>query len=183
MVFITEKPRSLAWSRPKNLRICPRESMSSVAESSPSVSQLCPPRDWPHSHSPMWGLLCGGHRQLHAYPRNQTISWKGNSCLQKVLQIPRKDSQWTAQVTCPIISKSTEQEWVSVLRSQGEVLSYINIGDRGKCSRIENRGGGTSLVAHWLRLFASSAGTLGLIPGWGMEIPHIGQQGQRKTRK
>ena len=48
---------------------------------------------------------------------------------------------------------------------------------------MENRDGGTSLVAHWLRLCASNAGTLGLIPGWGMEIPHAAPQGQKKTRK
>ena len=31
---------------------------------------------------------------------------------------------------------------------------------------------GTSLVAQWLRLHASTAGAVGLTPGWGTKIPH-----------
>lgn len=31
---------------------------------------------------------------------------------------------------------------------------------------------GASLVAHWLRLGASSARGMDLIPGWGTRIPH-----------
>ena len=30
----------------------------------------------------------------------------------------------------------------------------------------------TSLVVQWLRLCASTAGDVGLIPGWGTKIPH-----------
>ena len=30
----------------------------------------------------------------------------------------------------------------------------------------------TSLVVQWLRLHASSARGMGLIPGWGTKIPH-----------
>ena len=31
---------------------------------------------------------------------------------------------------------------------------------------------GTSLVIQWVRLYASTAGGMGLIPGWGTKIPH-----------
>ena len=31
---------------------------------------------------------------------------------------------------------------------------------------------GTSLAVQWLRLCASGAGGAGLIPGWGLKIPH-----------
>ena len=31
---------------------------------------------------------------------------------------------------------------------------------------------GTSLVVQWLRLHASTAGAVGLTPGWGTKIPH-----------
>ena len=31
---------------------------------------------------------------------------------------------------------------------------------------------GTSLAVQWLRLYAPSAGSMGLIPGWGTKIPH-----------
>ena len=30
----------------------------------------------------------------------------------------------------------------------------------------------TSLVVQWLRICASTAGDVGLIPGWGTKIPH-----------
>ena len=36
-----------------------------------------------------------------------------------------------------------------------------------KCSNM-----GTSLVVQWLRLFTSTAGGAGLVPGWGTKIPH-----------
>ena len=36
-----------------------------------------------------------------------------------------------------------------------------------------------SLVAQWLRLHASFAGGMGLIPGWGTKIPHAVGQGQK----
>ena len=38
---------------------------------------------------------------------------------------------------------------------------------------------GTSLVVQWLRLCASNAGGVGLIPGWGMKIPHVSQHSQK----
>ena len=31
---------------------------------------------------------------------------------------------------------------------------------------------GTSLVVQWLRLCGSTAGGVGLIPGWGSQMPH-----------
>ena len=31
---------------------------------------------------------------------------------------------------------------------------------------------GTSLVVQWLRLCGSTAGDVGLIPGWGSQMPH-----------
>ena len=37
---------------------------------------------------------------------------------------------------------------------------------------------GTSLVIQWLRLYASTAGGMGLIPGWGTKIPHAMQCSQ-----
>ena len=33
-------------------------------------------------------------------------------------------------------------------------------------------GTGTFLAVKWLRLCPSSAGSMGLIPGWGTKIPH-----------
>ena len=43
---------------------------------------------------------------------------------------------------------------------------------------IQNLTIGTSLVAQWLKLFASSARGVGLIPSWGTKIPHAAQHGQ-----
>ena len=34
----------------------------------------------------------------------------------------------------------------------------------------------TSLAVQWLRLRISSAGGVGLIPGWGTTIPHAAQR-------
>ena len=43
---------------------------------------------------------------------------------------------------------------------------------------------GTSLAFQWLRLCASNARSLGLIPGWGTKIPHAVQCSQKiKTKK
>ena len=41
----------------------------------------------------------------------------------------------------------------------------------------------TSLVVQWLRLCASSAGIMGLIPGQRSKTPHAEQQGQKKGKK
>ena len=46
-----------------------------------------------------------------------------------------------------------------------------------------NNLGGTSLVAHWLRLHASSARALGWIPGQETKIPHALQGGGGKKKK
>ena len=42
---------------------------------------------------------------------------------------------------------------------------------------------GTSLVVQWLRLSASSAGGMSLIPGQGTEIPHVTWYSQKKKQK
>ena len=64
-------------------------------------------------------------------------------------------------------------------------------GPRGHRQRSEMAGGpkinvtyltsdvdGTSLVIQWVRLYASTAGGMGLIPGWGTKIPHAMQCSQ-----
>ena len=38
--------------------------------------------------------------------------------------------------------------------------------------KLKDRGTGTSLVVQWLRLYASTAGDTGLIPGWETKILH-----------
>ena len=35
------------------------------------------------------------------------------------------------------------------------------------------------MAGQWLRLSASTAGGLGLIPGWGTKIPHAEKPGQK----
>ena len=42
---------------------------------------------------------------------------------------------------------------------------------------------GTSLVAHWLKLWASSAGGTGSIPGRGTKILYAGWCGQKNNKK
>ena len=42
---------------------------------------------------------------------------------------------------------------------------------------------GTSLAGQWLRLHASTAGGVGLIPGCGTKIPHATQHGKKKKKK
>ena len=38
-------------------------------------------------------------------------------------------------------------------------------------------------MVHWLRLHASNAGGVGLIPGWETEIAYAAQRGQKKKGK
>ena len=38
---------------------------------------------------------------------------------------------------------------------------------------------GTSLAVQWLRLCASTAGGMGLIPGWGTKMSHATWHGQK----
>ena len=42
---------------------------------------------------------------------------------------------------------------------------------------------GTSLVVQWLGLWASTAGGVGLIPGWGTKIPHAAWHDQKLKNK
>ena len=42
---------------------------------------------------------------------------------------------------------------------------------------------GTSLVIQWFRLHASNAGGVGSIPGWGTNIPHAVEHGQKFFNK
>lgn len=46
--------------------------------------------------------------------------------------IPREDSQWTAQVTCPTTANSTSQKITAVPRSQGEVCPSQSHGLRAE---------------------------------------------------
>ena len=43
---------------------------------------------------------------------------------------------------------------------------------------IESLKNGTSLAVQWLRLGASTAGGVGLIPGRGTKIPHVAWRGK-----
>ena len=40
----------------------------------------------------------------------------------------------------------------------------------------------SSLVVQWLRLHISNAGAVGLIPGWGTNIPPASQHKQKKKK-
>ena len=42
---------------------------------------------------------------------------------------------------------------------------------------------GTSLVVHWLRLCASNAGSVGLVPSRGINIPHSAALPKKKKKK
>ena len=42
---------------------------------------------------------------------------------------------------------------------------------------------GNSLVVRWLRRRASTGGSMGLIPSWGIKIPQASQYSQNKTKK
>ena len=44
-------------------------------------------------------------------------------------------------------------------------------------------GWGTSLVVQWLRLFTSTAGGVGLIPGQRNKIPHAMEHGHKIKKK
>ena len=46
-----------------------------------------------------------------------------------------------------------------------------------------NPGVGTSLVVQWLRPQTSTAGGMGLIPGWGTKIPHAMQCAPPQKRR
>ena len=48
----------------------------------------------------------------------------------------------------------------------------IYIINKKEISLFKVNSSGTSLVVQWLRLHASNAGGDGLIPGWGIKIPH-----------
>ena len=48
---------------------------------------------------------------------------------------------------------------------------------------MDFKGQGTSLAVQWLRLCASNAGDMGLIPGRGTKIPHATRHGQKKLKK
>ena len=36
------------------------------------------------------------------------------------------------------------------------------------------------MAVQWLRLYTSTAGDMGSVPGWGTRIPHASQYGQKK---
>ena len=60
-----------------------------------------------------------------------------------------------------------QQEFV---RSQGFCQRRGKYLQPTNTKKIKNKK--TSLVVQWLGLWASSAGGMGLIPGWGTKIPH-----------
>ena len=43
-------------------------------------------------------------------------------------------------------------------------------------------GVGASLAIQWLRLHTSNTRGMGLIPGWGTEMPHATQRGKKKKK-
>ena len=56
-------------------------------------------------------------------------------------------------------------------------------GDGEGKRRIKNDSLGTFLAVQWLRLCASNARGVGLIPGWGTKIPQAAQYGREKKKK
>ena len=59
-------------------------------------------------------------------------------------------------------------DWFDLLAAQGTLKSLLQ---------------GTSLMVQWLRLCASNAGGVGLIPGQGTMIPHAGRHKNLKKKK
>ena len=49
--------------------------------------------------------------------------------------------------------------------------------------RLKNDRLGTSLVVQWLGLWVSTAGGVGLIPGWGTKILHVAWHDQKLKNK
>ena len=121
----------------------------------------------------------------HILPTEQSRG-KRTVLYEQFLQIPREDSQWTAQVTCPTITKSISQARSLLCSGAREKFCPIYISGtegRGKCSPMESRDGGTSLVVQWLRLPASNAGGEGSIPGGGTKIPRAAWCSQKKKKE
>ena len=70
------------------------------------------------------------------------------------------------------------------LSSVGHSNKFLSLGRGWHESRTQ--GQMTSLVVQWLRLCASNAGGMGLIPGQGTKIPHtrqLGQKGKKWNKK
>ena len=68
-----------------------------------------------------------------------------------------------------------ESVWFQVLNSDSGRRNT-----KKQCLQSSKKG--TSLVAQWLRLCASNARGVGLIPGQGTKIPHAIQCGQKKKK-
>ena len=52
-----------------------------------------------------------------------------------------------------------------------------------KCSGLKLHKSGTCLEVQWLRFCSPDAGGTGSIPGWGAQIPHATQLGQKKRKE
>ena len=67
---------------------------------------------------------------------------------------------------------------------KGEHWSSLNKKQWQRPNQTEKRGLPSEGVGvQWLRLHASNAGAVGLIPGWETKIPHVMQHGQKIKKK
>ena len=48
---------------------------------------------------------------------------------------------------------------------------------------FKKQGSGSSLVVHWLRFCASTAGGMGSVLGWGTKIPHTKPFSQKNKKR
>ena len=71
--------------------------------------------------------------------------------------------------------------------SRGNTSLYPVRGDSGLKGQEIGEGRkirfGTSMVVQWLRLHTSTAGDMGLIPGWGTKVPHALRGVAKKKKK
>ena len=62
-------------------------------------------------------------------------------------------------------------------------ITIVSLTIKENLAESESTDMGTSLAVQWLRLCASTAGAVGLIPGWGTKIPRAAQCGPTKKKK
>ena len=69
------------------------------------------------------------------------------------------------------------------VKGKNQVITVYSFLLKSNCQKILDECiPGNSLAVQWLGLRASTAGGLGLIPGWGTKIPQAGAQPKTKKK-
>ena len=116
---------------------------------------------------------------------SRSVPQRHNDCLNCLTCVCASHNSYYPLHFTAVLRNVTVISWNTILYQHGKLMLLCTHHGKNHNSSdfLEDVVWGTSLAVHWLRLWASTAGGTGSVPGWGTQIPHLMLCGAAKKKR